>query len=456
MAQDLLESRDETDLWEEELWSVLLEHVEERGIIPIVGRDLLQVEVNGKLVLLDRYIAGQLARKYSMPIDEEMSLNDTVCALLHRGKQREILSSAVHKILAEAGFAPPRPLLQLAEITHFDLFVTTTFDLFLEDAIKKVRNVQPKTIAYTPYEINNDISTADLLSPTVYHLFGKSCALPKYVISEEDMLEFVHALQSESHRPHLLFDELKHKNLLVLGEHFPDWLGRFFLRTAKQGRLSETRRVTEFLADSQLQSDKNLVLFLQRFSKNTRIFRGASPIEFVDELWRRWRQKNAKPITAPVASGDLSDELPAGAIFISYAHEDLSAVQNLSAGLIKEGMKVWFDQSALKAADRFDFKIQAYIEEQCSCFLMVMSQNTEKRLEGYFRKEWDHAIGRCQRTAHTVSFLVPIVIDDTAPKDLKTMRPEAKKYTITSLPGGDITPEFASRIKSIVAKFNPS
>jgi hypothetical protein len=456
MAQDLLKVPSETDLWDEEHWPVLLALIEERSIIPIVGPDLLQIEVDGKKLLLDRFLAGRLASKYGLPVDEGLTLNDVVCALLLRGKQREVLSSAIHRILTEARLEPPRPLEQLAEITHFNLFVTTNFDLLLEDAIRKVRNQEARTIAYSPNE-NNDVTAQDLLRPTVYHLLGKSSVLPKYAISEEDVLEFVHALQSESRRPHLLFDELKNKNLLILGEHFPDWLARFFLRTAKQGRLSESRAVTEILADTLLHSDASLVLFLQRFSRNTRIFRDGGPIEFIDELWRRWHKQNpAAP--APAAQRNphhMPDEMPPGAVFISYAHEDLAAVQKLRDALVAESVEVWFDASALQSGDHFYYKIKSYIEEHCSCFLMVLSANTEKKREGYFRREWDVAIERDKGMAHNSGFILPVAIDGTDPKDFKTLRPELKKYTITPLVGGQVPPEFIARVKRVAARLQP-
>src|SRR5579864_734106 len=278
MAPDVLQ-RSDAELWEEEDWSVLLEQIGKQTIIPIIGPDLLHVEIDGQSMLMDRFIARQLARRYSLTCPDGATLNDVACTLLHGGKRQENLSAAVHKILKDAAVKPPKPLLQLAGITHFNLYVTTTFDSLLAQALRSVRKLEPKVIGYSPNKKDIDIKSENLRYPTVYHLFGESSNLPSYVISEEDLLEFTHALQSESLRPKLLFDELKNKNLLILGENFPDWLARFFLRSTRQGRLSLTSTM-EILADSRLQNDENLVLFLQRFSRNTRIFRGGGPVEF--------------------------------------------------------------------------------------------------------------------------------------------------------------------------------
>ena len=85
---------------------------------------------------------------------------------------------------------------------------------------------------------------------TVYHLLGKVAATPSYAICDEDVLEFLHTLQSQNFCPDKLFSELETNHLLILGCNFSDWLGRFFLRTAKRRRLSEMRAELEIIADS--------------------------------------------------------------------------------------------------------------------------------------------------------------------------------------------------------------
>ena len=70
------------------------------------------------------------------------------------------------------------------------------------------------------------------------------------MISDEDMLEFVCALQSEHLTPEKLFYELEHSHLLIIGSSFSNWLARLFLRMAKRRRLSDPRDVGEVLADA--------------------------------------------------------------------------------------------------------------------------------------------------------------------------------------------------------------
>jgi len=459
MVPDLTQSQvDTTDFWEEGLWEELLAYIEDQRVIPIVGPDLLNVEVDGTRILLDRYIAKHLAQKLSLPanlLSAESSLNEIVCHWLRRNGRRERLYPAIRDIVLKGSFSPPRPLLQLAEISHFTLFVTTNFDSLLEEAINQVRfggRAETVTIAYAPNNVKDlECPKESLHRPTVYHLLGKLTASPTYAISDEDVLEFVCALQSDSHRPKDLFDALEKHHLLILGENFPDWLARFFLRTAKRHRLSDPRDVLEILADTKMHRDPGLVLFLQHFSSRTRIFQGGGAVEFVEELWRRWRERNPAPGPEQVGR-DIRppSEMPAGAIFISYARQDLAAVQELKARLNVAGLKVWFDFDQLGPGDELRPKIRNNIRN-CSCFLAVLSQNTEVRQEGFFRREWSYALDRDRSIYSGKPFIVPVAVDET--QTFTAVPDRFLELHITRQPEGRATPEFVSRMQELAGGF---
>ena len=106
-------------------------------------------------------------------------------------------------------------------------------------------------IAYAPNRVADLPTERERLErPVVYHLLGRLSASPTYVISDEDMLEFICGLQSEHLTPEKLFHELEHSHLLLIGGNFSNWLARLFLRMAKRHRLSDPRDVGEVLADS--------------------------------------------------------------------------------------------------------------------------------------------------------------------------------------------------------------
>ena len=62
-----------------------------------------------------------------------------VCWFLSSRGRREEAYTRLRGVLRDANFAPPRALTQLAQITDFDLFVSTTFDPLLEQAINAER-----------------------------------------------------------------------------------------------------------------------------------------------------------------------------------------------------------------------------------------------------------------------------------------------------------------------------
>jgi hypothetical protein len=290
-----------------------------------------------------------------------------------------------------------------------------------------------------------------LTRPVIYHLLGRLSASPTYVISDEDTLEFICALQSEHLTPEKLFHELEHNHLLFIGSSFTNWLARLFLRMAKRRRLSDPRDVGEVLADNHSGSDARLMNFLQQVSVRTRVYSGAG--KFVDELHRRWtaRRKPADVIALDLPQRFMPPErdMPDNAVFISYAREDLPAVQRLKAGLDAAGVRTWFDLDRLEGGDDYDRKIQRNIA-RCSYFIPVVSATTERRLEGYFRREWSYAIDRSRNIAEGALFIVPISIDDTDP--IAAHVPDKfKALHISRLPGGEVTAEFARHLHDFLS-----
>ncbi|MBS0432164.1 MAG: toll/interleukin-1 receptor domain-containing protein, partial [Proteobacteria bacterium] len=348
---------------------------------------------------------------------------------------------------------PPPALRQLAQITDFDLFVTTTFDPLLENAVNLERyGGQPsaEVVAYTPNRVADlPAERADLRRTVVYHLLGRLSASPTYVLSDEDMLEFICALQSEHLTPEKLFHELEHNHLLLIGSDFSNWLARLFLRMAKRKRLSDPRDVTEVFADDHTSKDERLVAFLQQVSVRTRVYGGAEA--FVAELHRRWsarqRPAPARDSNAPQRFLPPAREMPENAIFISYAREDLPAVQRLKAGMDAAGLTTWFDLDRLEGGDDYDRKIRNNIA-RCSFFVPVISANTQRRHEAYFRREWSYAVDRARNIAEGAVFVLPVCIDDT-PESAALVPEHFKAVHMTRLPGGEATSEFLRRLQEL-------
>jgi hypothetical protein len=409
---------------------------------------------------LHSYLAGRLSQRLNIdagPLPAEGPLNHVISRYLQTGGRREEIYPRLRSIMKEAALDVPRPLRQLAGIADFTLFVTTTFDSLLERAINEARPATPaRAIIYSPNSLQDlPCEARKLAGPTVFHLLGRLSATPDYVITEEDTLEFLCEMQSEAKRPQLLFDALKNNHLLLLGCGFPDWLARFFIRLAKGGRLSGQRDWREIIADQTTRQDPNLVLFLQNFSYHTQVFTQGDAVEFVEELSRRYTARRPPaPIDAPrpVGPAVAGPDMPAGAVFLSYASQDLPAVQRLADCLTAAGVQVWFDKRQLEAGDLYDAKIRRNIKA-CSLFVPVVSASTQERLEGYFRLEWRLAAERAMQIADTVPFILPITIDDTDPQE--ALVPEAfQRSQWSPLPAGEIAPGFAARLIKLVRDYH--
>jgi hypothetical protein len=442
--------------FDEDAWDDLLNYIEERRVIPIIGPDLLRVQTDRGLRPLYEWLAEKLAARLSVDVvglPQPLTLNDVMCSYLGQRGRREEAYTRLRSIMRDTQFEVPLALRQLAQITDFDLFVTTTFDPLLENAINLERHGgQPSTevIAYAPNRVADLPSERSNLQRTVvYHLLGRLSASPTYVLSDEDMLEFICALQSEHLTPEKLFHELEHNHLLLIGSDFSNWLARLFLRMAKRKRLSDPRDFTEVFADDHTLQDGRLVSFLQQVSVRTRVFGGAEA--FVAELHSRWSQRqrpaSSNGPAAPQRFMPPSREMPENAVFISYAREDLAAVQRLKAAMDAAGITTWFDLDRLEGGDDYDRKIRANIS-RCSFFVPVISSTTQRRHEAYFRREWSYAVDRARNIADGAVFMLPVCIDDTP--EAQALVPELfKALHIVRIPKGEPPPEFLRRLQDL-------
>ena len=445
-------------LFDDDAWDDLLNFIEERRVIPIIGPDLLRVQTDRGLRPLYEWLAEKLAVRLSVDtvgLPQPLKLNDVVCAYLGQRGRREEAYTRLRSIMREVEFEPPLALRQLAQITDFDLLITTTFDSLLERAVNLERyrgQSMTEVIAYAPNRVADlPAERSQLQRTVVYHLLGRLSASPTYVVSDEDMLEFICALQSEHLTPEKLFHELEHNHLLLIGSDFSNWLARLFLRMAKRKRLSDPRDVGEILADDHTMNDERLVAFLQQVSVRTRVYSGAEA--FVAELHSRWTKRRggpaapSGPAVVPQRFAPPSREMPENAIFISYAREDLPAVQRLKAAMDTAGLTTWFDLDRLEGGDDYDRKIHANIG-RCSFFVPVISATTQRRHEAYFRREWSYAVDRTRNIAEGGVFILPVCIDDT-PESEALVPDKFKALHITRAPDGEPSSEFLRRLKDI-------
>jgi hypothetical protein len=456
----------------EEFWEDLLAFIEDRRVIPVVGAELLTVEEDGKQVPLYRVVADRLLSKYGLSssglpggetLREHHELNDAVCVLARAGRRIKDLYRPVNEILAKIlaeNTAVTEPLRQLAAIQHFDLFATTTPDDLLARAVNDVRfggAKQTDEIEYAPKlptDRRRDIP--EVMSSkyvAVFYLFGKADVSPFYAIHDEDALEFPYTMQA-GNGPERMFSQLRSRNLLLIGCSFADWLSRFFLRLSNSERLSSDQRTKkEFFVGEETTHDPNFIIFLERFSQDSRFY-PVNAGEFVAELYRRWSARNptasvSLATAAESAANQPTENSGTGTIFISYSSDDIGAARRLFADLQEIGGDVaWFDKSALKPGDDWDQQLRSAVQ-RCGWFLPLLSENTQQRTEGYFRLEWNGAAERSKRI-HGRKFIFPIVIDPiyTGDTDRYAFVPDAfKAVQYCHAPGGQISDELKAELR---------
>jgi TIR domain/SIR2-like domain len=399
-----------------ELWEQLLQFIEEGRVVPVVGQDLLTVEIDGRPVLLYTYLAERLAASLGVGLPATGSsspLSAVACNFLASGRdpEPERIYSELQRIVRGLGtLAPPLALKQLAAITPFSLYVSTTFDPLLEHALE-AGGADVAALAYSPYDAT-DLPEDFEQRPRriVFQLLGRVSSMPEYVVTEEDALEFVHALQAEG-RPRRLFKQIHEKSLLIIGCRFPGWLVRSFIRTARRNRLLLARGKTDFVVDAGTRQDAALIEFLRSYRTRTQVFQSDRAVDFVAELHHRWVERNPAPVTPPPSGPDVPFFRP-GTIFISYASEDRALVTRMAGQLAAAGMDVWFDREELVAGDAYEARIKRAIQT-CSLFVPVLSRSClTERPRRFFRREWFFAEEEAPERRRSRHFIVPLLVDD--------------------------------------------
>ena len=140
---------------------------------------------------------------------------------------------------------------------------------------------------------------------------------------------------------------------------------------------------------------------------------------------------------------------PPKAVFLSYASQDADAARHICDALRAMSVEVWFDQSALRGGDAWDASIRRQIKD-CALFVPIISANTQARVEGYFRREWNLAASRTLDMADDQAFLLPVVIDATL--DASARVPEKfRDVQWTHLPAGAAPNAFAAHVQRLLS-----
>lgn len=447
--------------WEDDDWDSLLDRISDAkvGVIPVLGPDV--AEVSGRP--LSRHLSALLAERLKLnPPDEddECPLDTLLLDYLRHQGTRDKFTEKFCSLCSRLDAPVPPSLQQIAEMEHFSIYVYTGFDSLLARALTAARGVEPESIAYAPGRINDLTATFQEARrrdrPVIYHLLGEpSTSWDLWALTEEDRLEYYHALQSPTRRPDKLFGELMDKHLLLLGGGLPDWLARFFLRTIKGVPLSRNCGVRQVIADPTLYSADNnrLRTFLTRYSPQTQLHPNTVTGVFIQELHSRYlaRHPRKRPVALTPATELIEPptEAPPASVFLSYAREDQAAVKRLYSGLCDAGVPAWFDHERLEFGDAYERKIFRAIDG-ARLFIPVVSHATQTRERRFFRREWEHAAKLLPSCHPDVPFVLPVFLDET--KVAESSLPDSlTKFQAARLPGGEATADFVAVVKRALA-----
>lgn len=135
-------------------WGELLEDIEDRQIIPVIGHGLYWIEKQGKEVLLYEYLADKLEEKFGItsPPCTNHRFYTVVLECLKKNNKIKRLVNELKDIVELEELIPCNPLDKLSRIKAFNLFITTAHDEFLFKSLKTVRKGQVDRFAYSPTE----------------------------------------------------------------------------------------------------------------------------------------------------------------------------------------------------------------------------------------------------------------------------------------------------------------
>jgi len=140
---------------------------------------------------------------------------------------------------------------------------------------------------------------------------------------------------------------------------------------------------------------------------------------------------------------------PSHAVFLSYASEDAAAAERIATALRAVGIDVWLDTSELRGGDVWDRQIRKQIHD-CALFVPVISAHSDARHEGYFRREWRLAVERAGDMAEDVTFLIPVVVDNT-PDAIARVPDRFREVQWSRLPDGQPSPAFVERVQRLLS-----
>lgn len=397
-------------------WKKLIEKINKEEVVLVLGDQLSTLNINGKQISIKDYMLDHLIEALNneesdstkLLSREEIKSFSDISYDYKRERWQKIKSDPYTETKEILSDISPKlyetdALKKLLSIDKFKTILTTSFDDIACSVLKEIygeNNVAK--LGYIKKTNGEDISSKSS-KRIIYHLFGQpNSEQHSYVLTEDDLLEFIHFWMDQNYRPKQLSNLISDKYILVIGCSYPDWLFRFFFHSLKY-----TDTVKNSYADNGLLADRDLdeelVSFLRRMETSVH----EDALNFIDELHERW-YKNT-PSDVEQDNENLEQDYEA---FISYASEDYEVASNIAKTFVEMGLNVWFDTKDLEGGDKYEQLIREKINK-IRTFIPIISPSTDINEGGrFFRKEWKWAKDAEESHFGTKdNFIRPILID---------------------------------------------
>lgn len=416
-------------------WELLLDAINEGKVVPIIGENLISVSTEEGKQPIREYVLKKLSEQF---YEGNEVLDFSTIEIIIKNKYGGDIYYEIYKLLKKVSISLPDSFVSLFRICHFPLVLTTSYVQGLDQILD---------IPSTNVKVYNKSSSVDISpdilskSSSLYHLFGKISTVAKsFLVTDDDLLEYLHCWHDTSKRPSKLAEYLSDKFFLILGCNYPNWLFRFFWHSIKNFEISPRSGMQGVVALEQDNTqDKELIGFLSRI----RTVAGENAEEFIKEIIEKRQEQ--RQLDASI----LDEE-----IFISYASEDFAIAELIYMQLEELGGKgtAWFDKKKLRVGEDFDEIIKKRIK-QCKRFMPLISKHVLTAEDRYVKKEWDFACKVYEIDRNSAGeYISPIIIDDTNPyndnKENQLIPNEFKQKHAININSSD----FEKELKELIRK----
>jgi len=401
-------------------FEIMVQHICEGNVIPIIGEELLQLEPEPIKDIIEKWLS---TLKNDVNIDEFDELRpfsiqkiSRQILKLKRDIEPDRLARSLYYTFEHYDFDIPESIKLLSNIKSFNFYITTTIDPLLEKSIINNRLSTDSSNNITINKLNKltdiDFEIDNLNTPKVYYLFGKNNANHDYVVTEEDRLEFMNQIIQSNNRLDNLLKELSNRHILIIGSLYSNWLSRFFIRFLKKSRLSNnTNRYKTWIVGKNISKDEKFCEFCySSMCYNHLIVETNDLFKFVKNLYTKYNSLFS--LKKEIKDTNLEDKIKKNIpfIFFSYCSADYNVAKMICDQLKKNRIQVWFDKHNLKPGHNFNNIIENKINK-CSLFIALVTHNTEKLANDstYFHIEWNIAKQKKESYRDERPFIIPII-----------------------------------------------